>query len=275
MNFPDASPRRRPRSRARGSRPAPGARAPSERKTYFAIAMSAVASMPCPVTSPSTTASRPSLEHEVVVDVAAHVQARRGLVDVARARARRAPGAALGSSERCIVSANVLLLLRRGARCRSRARPGRRSSSAIVGRVLVDRPRRVERERASASRAARAGVATGRRAPSTPGPETGSEGSPTGPRSAAVVASRRAACPREQRPVELIAAAAARERARDRSRAVAPRTAQRRRIEQLGRSLGHADHGRVDPEQVDHAARERVERRRPGDRLCANEREIS
>ena len=32
----------------------------SERKTNFAIAMSAVASIPCPVTSPSTTASRPS-----------------------------------------------------------------------------------------------------------------------------------------------------------------------------------------------------------------------
>ena len=32
----------------------------SERKTYFAIAMSAVASTPWPVTSPSTTASRPS-----------------------------------------------------------------------------------------------------------------------------------------------------------------------------------------------------------------------
>ena len=32
----------------------------SERKTNFAIAMSAAASIPWPVTSPSTTASRPS-----------------------------------------------------------------------------------------------------------------------------------------------------------------------------------------------------------------------
>ena len=75
----------------------------SERKTNFAIAMSAAASIPCPVTSPSATARRPSGEREEVIDVAADVDPRGGLVD----RADSSPcsrGSRRGSSDRCIVS---------------------------------------------------------------------------------------------------------------------------------------------------------------------------
>ncbi len=83
MNFPVAiSPTTTSFAAARKS-PGSGCSRASERKTNFAIAMSAAASMPCPVTSPSTTASRPSGERHVVVEVTADIDACRGRVHLA------------------------------------------------------------------------------------------------------------------------------------------------------------------------------------------------
>ena len=77
----------------------------SDRNTNFAIAMSAVASMPCPVTSPRTTARRPS---------ASSMKSKTSPpTSTCAADSYTAPtsipsisGCSRGSSERCIVSAN-------------------------------------------------------------------------------------------------------------------------------------------------------------------------
>ena len=121
----------------RGNRDGSGCSRASERKTNFAIAMSAVASIPCPVTSPSTTASRPSGELEEVEDVAADVDLRRGLVD----RPDLEPGDVrlLARQQRLLHRLGELLLL-------------------LVEPRVVDRERGLLRDRRAPSRASPASI---------------------------------------------------------------------------------------------------------------------
>ena len=128
--------------------------------------MSAVASTPWPVTSPSTTASRPSSSGEEVVEVAADVDARRRLVHLPHLEPldRRAASAAAASAASCRRTASAA---GRGARCRSRAPPARRSPSpprpspARAGSPGGTRRCRARRPPRSAAR-------RGRRPPSSP-----------------------------------------------------------------------------------------------------------
>ena len=125
----------------------------SDRKTNFAIAMSAVASMPCPVTSPSTTASRPSRELEEVEDVAADVDLRGGLVD----RTDLEPGdrRPLAGQQRPLHRLGELLLLLVEARVVDRERGLLRDRARGRERLARDRRRGIERDDRQLRRAAR------------------------------------------------------------------------------------------------------------------------
>ena len=85
-------------------------------------------------------------ELEEVVDVAADVDLRRRLVDRPDLEARGSAGRSRGSSDRCIVSANrLLLLVEPGVVDRERGLRAR-SVRAVGKRVGIDRRGRVERE---------------------------------------------------------------------------------------------------------------------------------
>ena len=123
--------------------------------------------MPCPVTSPSTTASRPSGERHVVVEVAADVDARRGLRRPRRRRGLRPPGepaaAASAASRRRNPSAAG-----RGARCRWRAPPAPAIATRGRDRRLVDRVVGTHARAASATRAPPRSSRSGRSRQSSP-----------------------------------------------------------------------------------------------------------
>ena len=158
MNLPGAiSPQTTSFAAARKS-PGSGCSRASERKTNFAIAMSAAASIPCPVTSPSTTASRPSASVEEVVDVAAHVDAGRRLVDVADLDPGQLGRGARQQRALHRVGELLLLLVQPRVVDRERGLAGDREGE-IDGRGR-DRARRVERDELSVPSSS-AGVAIG------------------------------------------------------------------------------------------------------------------
>ena len=128
--------------------------------------MSAVASIPWPGPSPSTTASWPSGQRQEVVDVASHLDARGGLVD----RADLEPGhprAARGAEASAASCRQTPSAGGRAARCRSRGLPGRQRRAPSRRRSCrcgaPDRARRPSR-----SPAARMESRSGPRRRSTP-----------------------------------------------------------------------------------------------------------
>ena len=159
MNFPaPISPATTSFAEARNS-PGCGCSRVSERKTNFAIAMSAAASIPCPVTSPSTTASRPSgapRKSNTSPPTSTRADDSYTVSDLETRQIRLAP---LGASDRCIVSAKLFCCWYRRALSMARA-----ACPAIDNATSTTSPRRGRAGSSDTSvsvASASAGVATG------------------------------------------------------------------------------------------------------------------
>ena len=213
------------------------------------------------------------VEREEVVDVAADVDARRRLVDVAELEARQLGRRARQQRALHRVRERLLLLVQAGVVDRERGLAGDRERR--LGDLARDRAGRGGARRSSASRAARAGVAIGISAALEPFSRNGASSASAPPSSARLLrVEHERLLPLEQReelpPRQPLRAGEQRPRGGV-DALVVHRDAAR---DELAALVGHPDHGRVDAEQltIDSASTSSVV---SSERLWANEREIS